>query len=126
MKKFIVLVSVIVMLSGCGNNSARYNFSGSSDKWDVFYIVNISNGDREEKNGTIKFTGGEEAPETVDYKIETNSGGSEGTGITLIDGVGKIGNGFCSGCAVIQEDEAIKVEITWDGQTENLILINEN
>lgn len=124
MKKMIVLAVLILILSACGNKSARYNFSGSSDNWDVFYIVNVSNGDREEKTGTIKFTGEEEAPETVDYKIETSSGGSEGTGITLTDGVGKMGNGFCDGCAVIREDEAIKVKITWDGQTENLILVN--
>jgi len=112
-------------LSGCGNGSDRYNFSGSSDNWDVFYVVNVSNGNTEEKTGTIKFTGDGEGPEIIDYKIETNSGGSEATGITLDDKVANLGNSMCEGCAVVQENEEIEVEVTWDGQTEKLTLLNK-
>lgn len=125
MKKYVSLIILLFILSGCGNGSDRYNFSGSSENWDVFYVVNVSNGDREEKKGTMKFTGEGEVPETIDYKIETNSGGTEATGITLNDEVADLGNSFCDGCAVTQGDEEIEVEITWNGQTENLILTNE-
>lgn len=125
MKKSISLIILLFILSGCGNGSDRYNFSGSSDNWDVFYVVNVSNGDREERNGTVKFTGEGEVPETIDYKIETNSSGTEAIGISLTDGVADFGNNFCDGCAVVQEDEEIEVEVTWNGQTEKLTLLNK-
>jgi len=125
MKKCISLIILLFILSGCGNDSDRYNFSGSSDNWDVFYVVNVSNGNAQEKTGTIKFTGDGEGPEIIDYKIETNSGGSEATGITLDDKVANLGNSMCEGCAVVQENEEIEVEVTWDGQTEKLTLFNK-
>ncbi|MCH4827953.1 hypothetical protein [Planococcus halocryophilus] len=125
MKKCISLIILLFILSGCGNDSDRYNFSGSSENWDVFYVVNVSNGNAQEKTGTIKFTGEGEGPEIIDYKIETNSGGSEATGITLDDKVANLGNNMCEGCAVVQGDEEIEVEVTWNGQTEKLTLINK-
>lgn len=125
MKKITFLAILLLILSGCGTGNARYDFSGSSENWNMTYVVNVSSGDREEKNGTVKFIGDGQAPETIDYKIETNSGGSAGTGITLSEKAGKIGNGFCKGCAVMQWDEEIMVEITWDGQKENLMLTTE-
>ncbi|EIM07498.1 hypothetical protein A1A1_04782 [Planococcus antarcticus DSM 14505] len=125
MKKIIGLLVLMVILSGCGNDSNRYNFAASGENWDAFYVVNVSNGDREEKSGTVKFTGEGEAPEIINYKIETNSGGTEATGVTVNNGVVDIGKGFCDGCAVIQGDEEIEVEITWDGQTEKLLLKND-
>lgn len=124
MKKTILLVMMAMVLSGCANGD-RYNFSGSSDSWDVFYVVDISNGNEQGTTGTINYTGEEPAPETIDYKIEANSGGSEGTGTTLDDGTANTGSGVCQGCSAIQEDEEIKVEIKWDGQTENLILTTD-
>lgn len=114
-----------LILSGCVDGD-RYNFSGSSENWDVIYTVDVSEGTSQEKSGTIKFVGEGEAPETIDYKIEANSGGSEGTGVTLTDGVvDDVASSICEGCAVIQEDEEIEVEITWDGQTENFILTTD-
>lgn len=125
MKKYMSLIILLFILSGCGNDSDRYDFSGSSENWDVFYVVNVSNGEAEEKTGTIKFTGDGEAPEIIDYKIETTSGGSEATGIILDDKVADLGNSMCEGCAVVQGNEEIEVEVTWNGQTENLTLTNE-
>lgn len=125
MKKCISLIILLFILSGCGNDSDRYNFSGSSENWDVFYVVNVSNGNAQEKTGTIKFTGEGEGPEIIDYKIETNSGGSEATGITLDDKVANLGNNMCEGCSVVQGNEEIEVEVTWNGQTEKLTLLNK-
>lgn len=124
MQKFILPAILLLVISGCGN-SDRYDFSGSSENWDVFYVVEVSGGDRQQENGTVKFTGEDEAPEVFDYKLETTSGDSEGTGVMLTNGVGNIANGSCGGCAVIQEDEEVEVEITWDGQKEKLVLTNE-
>lgn len=121
MKKIILLLAMIIFLSGCANGG-RYNFSGSSENWDIFYVVDVSNGTSQEKSGTIKYVGEGSAPKTIDYKIEANAGGSEGTGVTLTDGVVDAASSICEGCAVIQEDEEIEVEINWDGQTENLVL----
>lgn len=124
MKKLISLFIMTLILSGCVDGD-RYNFSGSSENWDVFYVVDVSNGTSQVEEGTVKYTGEGEAPDTINYKLEANSGGSEGTGLTIIDGTGNIANGSCEGCAVVQEDEEIEVEITWDGQTENLILTTD-
>ena len=124
MKKICGLLVLLFVLSGCVDGD-RYHFSGSSENWDVFYVVDVSNGTNQVKDGTVKFTGDGQAPETIEYKFETTSGGSEGTGVTLSDNVASIANGSCEGCAVIQEDEEIEVEILWDGKTENLLLTTE-
>ncbi|MGH2318018.1 hypothetical protein ACRC6Q_09625 [Planococcus sp. SE5232] len=125
MKKLILPVSLLLILSGCVN-SDRYEFSGSSENWDVFYVVEILDRDRQQEKGTVKFTGDDDAPEVIEYRLQTTSGDSEGTGVMLTNGVGNIANGSCGGCAVVQEDEKVEVEITWDGQTEKLVLMNEN
>lgn len=122
-KRMIILMTLLFILSGCGNGD-RYNFSGSSENWDVFYVVDVSGGNSQEEKGTVKFTGGEGAPETIDIKLETKAGGAGSTGLKLDDGAGNFGQGACSGCAVVQEDEEIEVEITWNGQTESLVLTN--
>ena len=121
MKNITRLLVLVIILSGCYSGD-RYNFSGSSENWEVFYVVEVSGGTSQKKRGTIKYIGNGSAPETIDYKIEANAGGSEGTGVILNEGVTEAASSICEGCAVIQEDEKIEVEIIWDGQTENLIL----
>lgn len=123
-KKLILLFIMALILSGCVDGD-RYNFSGSGENWDVFYVVDVSNGTSQVEEGTVKYTGEGEAPDTINYKLEANLGSSGGTGVDITDGTGNIANGACSGCAVIQGDEEIEVEITWDGQTENLILTTD-
>ncbi|ANU21388.1 hypothetical protein BBI15_14985 [Planococcus plakortidis] len=125
MKKIIGLLVLAFDLSGCVDGD-RYNFSGSSENWDVFYVVDVSDGTNQEKSGTIKYVGEGNAPEMIDYEIEASGSGSEGTGITLNEGTADTGRSSCEGCAVIQEDEEIEVEITWNGQTENLLLTTDN
>ena len=112
---------MLIILSSCGDSDS-YRFSGSSENWEVFYEVDVLVGDRQEKRGTVKFIGREEAPPKIDYELKSSYGGSKGTEVALEDGVGNIGNTSCEGCALIQKDEEISVEITWDGHTENLLL----
>ncbi|MFD1032852.1 hypothetical protein [Metaplanococcus flavidus] len=121
LKKLITLLIMVLILSGCVDGD-RYNFSGSSENWDVVYVVDVRNWDEQNDTGTIKYIGEKQAPETLDYKIEFTAGSDSGTGKTLDNGVTQTGGGGCQGCAVIQKDEEIEVEITWNGQTENLIL----
>ncbi|MDJ0333534.1 hypothetical protein [Planococcus sp. S3-L1] len=125
MKKSISLIILLFILSGCGNGSDRYNFSGSSDNWDVFYVVDVSNPTEQQQTGTINFRGEESGPETMDYSIKYSGGSSSGIDVPLVNGTANTGRGACQGCAVIQKDEEIEVEITWNGQTEKLILINK-
>ena len=124
MKKITTLLITALILSGCVDGD-RYNFSGSSENWDVFYVVDVSDGTSQVEEGTVKYTGEGEAPEKIDYTLTVNSGEAKGTGVDITDGTGNIANGSCEGCAVIQEDEEVEVEIMWDGQTENLILTND-
>lgn len=122
MKKTILLIILLLILSACGNESDRLNFSGSNENWEMFYVINVSDGDTQEKTGTIKFVGDEETPQSIDYKIKTSAGGSEGKGILLNNDVADLGNVSCENCAVIQENEEISVEITSNGETEKLVL----
>ncbi|ANU27664.1 lipoprotein [Planococcus versutus] len=123
MKKIILLIALIFILSGCANGD-RYNFTGSSENWNVSYEVDVKNGDRERTNGVITFIGEGTAPEFIDYRMESNLGGTKSTGVSVKDKVANLGNDACEGCSVIQENEEITMEIEWDGQTENLILKN--
>lgn len=123
MKRIIVLLVFLFILSGCVNGDRyRYNFSGSSENWDVLYIVDVSDGTNQVKNGIVKYIGEGDSPDTIEYKLESNSGTAEDTGIIIEHGNGNIANIECTGCKVIQKDEEIKVAISWNGQTENLIL----
>lgn len=124
MKKIISLFIVALILSGCIDGD-RYNFSGSSENWDALYVVDVSNGTNQVEKGTVKYTGEGEVPDTINYKVNTKPGSSEGRGVGLTDGIANIANGACGGCAVIQEDQEIEVEITWNGQTENFILTTD-
>lgn len=123
-KKFIVVILLTFFLSGCVQGD-RYNFSGSSGNWEVFYVVDISNGRSQEKTGKIKYIGEGNPPKTVGYQIEANSGGSYAEGVNVIEGVAEAGRSICEGCAVIQKDDEIEVIITWDGETEKIQLTNQ-
>lgn len=123
-RKIILLMVIIIILSGCANGD-RYNFSGSSENWDVRYVVDVSRETSQQESGTIKYVGEGSAPETINYEIKANAGVAAGTEVTLDDGVANTGYGACEGCAVIQKDEEIEVEIKWDGQIENLILTTD-
>lgn len=123
MKRLFLVVILLLILSGCGD-SKRYEFSGSSENWHVVYVVEISSSDRQQTTGTIEYLGDEPVPKTIDYEIGTLLTSLNSTGKSLTDGKTNIGNDNCDGCAVIQEDEEIEVEIAWDGQTEKFILTN--
>lgn len=118
---------MLLLLTACGDETNRYNFKGSSDNWDMNYVVNVTASDSQDKSGTVIYTGKGQAPETVDYQITTSSSGSEGTGVVLENGkAGSIGKVSCEGCSVIQKNEEIQVEISWDGQTEEFVLTRDN
>ena len=124
MKKLALLLALLLVLGGCVEGD-RYQFQGSGDNWDVKYIVDVSQQDSEEATGTIRYTGEGEAPETIIYSIASNS--SEVSGNVVTDeGTANIGRSICDGCAVVQKDDDIQVEIKWDGQVETFELSTEN
>ncbi|MFD1030560.1 hypothetical protein [Metaplanococcus flavidus] len=146
MKKIISLCMLAFILSGCtsenGNASSElsseiiitegnYNFTGSSESWEVQYEVDIiekgENENQVEENGTAKFIGEGEPPKTVDYKLETESGAnsSEGSGIMMNDETLSFAQGSCGNCVPIQEDEELELEIIWDGKSE-IVILNSN
>ena len=126
-KKFILLFILVLILSGCTNADGNdYNFSGNSENWEVIYTIEVSNDNEQVYRGEAHFIGEGEAPESIDYELVMNSSSSGGTNARLIDGVAKVATGSCGGgCESIEGDEEIEVEITWDGQTENLILTTD-
>ncbi|MBT2581250.1 hypothetical protein [Planococcus sp. ISL-109] len=116
MKKLASLLLVLV-LSGCVQGD-RYQFAGSGDNWDVLYIVDVAGQDNQQATGTIVYTGEDAAPETIIYSIESASGGTSGANVSTDEGSVNIGGGTCNGCAVVQGNEELDVEIKWDGQIE--------
>ena len=124
-KKVIAVILLTLFLSAC-NQGDRYNFSGSSENWEVFYVVDVARGTSQEKSGKIKYIGEGNPPETVDYQIEATTGGSYGEGVAVIDGVVEAGRSTCDGCAVVQREDKLAVDITWNGKTEKIQLTNQN
>jgi len=123
MKKLASLLIGLLILSGCSEGD-RYNFKGSSDNWNVFYTVDVTSQDSKEATGKIVYTGKEPPPETIIYSIESTSGASSGN-VSVDEGEVLVGKSACDGCAVIQQDEELDVEIKWDGQVEEFVLRNE-
>lgn len=144
MKMIIALLISIFILSGCTNenttpenapNEYSYNFTGSSENWEASYEVDIIDKKQGEtqrdEEGMIRFIGEDEAPEMIDYKLETENGvdSSAGTGAPIYDNVGYFSQGSCTNCvAPIKEDKPIKndaeveLEIIWDGKSEKIVL----
>lgn len=123
MKKLASLLIGLLILGGCSEGD-RYNFKGSGDNWDVFYTVDVTSQDSKEATGKIVYTGEEPPPETIIYSIESTAGASSGN-VLVDEGEVLVGKSACEGCAVIQRDEELDVEIKWDGQVEEFVLRNE-
>ncbi|MBU9673319.1 hypothetical protein KQ939_00365 [Planococcus sp. CP5-4] len=123
MKKLGSLLAVLLIVIGC-SEADRYDFKGSSDNWDVFYTVDTTSQDSKEATGKIVYTGKEPAPETIIYSIESTAGASSGN-VSVDEGEVLVGKSTCEGCAVIQQDEELDVEIKWDGQVEEFELTTE-
>lgn len=122
MRRLSLLGILLMVLSGCSGE--RLEFSGSSENWKMFYVAEVSNGDRQETTGTIEYIGDKPTPETFDYEMVNVLTVLEETGKPLKDGKATIGNDRCNNCRTLQKDDELEVEIKWDGQTENLRLNN--
>jgi hypothetical protein len=109
-----------VLLTAC-SESKLMNFTGKSENWQLNYQVNVLDEDSESTNLTIKYIGKKPTPREIHYVVEGVFGKSEGN-VTLNNEELKIGGDSCSGCAVTQEKEKIKANITWNHQSETLIL----
>lgn len=120
MKRISLLIILLLGLGGCSNGGI-YEFSGTTDNWDVFYMVEVTKDDKQKATGTLKYIGDGQMPETVDYKIGTTLTKMGQTGTALTDGKANIGSG-CEGCGTFQEDDELEMEIMWDGKTEKFIL----
>ena len=110
-------------MSGC-TDADRLNFAGESENWNVFYTVDVMDPTSEQTTGSIKYVGENDAPEDINYRINSISCGREGTMRNLEEGIASLGSGFCEGCTVVQKDSEIQVTITWNGKSEELILEN--
>lgn len=120
MKKMILLFLLAFILSGCGIGE-RYELSGTSDNWEVFYVVEVSKQNKLMGSGNLEYTGDEPIPETFNYEIKFDTSTSKITGEQLTSRKMKIGNTKCDLC-YFDEDDEIELQIEWDGKTENMIL----
>ncbi|MBT2583235.1 membrane lipoprotein lipid attachment site-containing protein [Planococcus sp. ISL-109] len=131
MKKIIVLFTMAIILSGCTNGD-RYNFSGNSDNWEVVYTVEVTDEIEQQTSGIIKYIGENKDPEAIDYKIEyknensNSTAGNSGEASPIKRGTAEFESTVCGNCAIIQKDEEIEAEITWNGQTETFLLKTNN
>lgn len=124
MRRFSLLTFLLLILSGCGIGE-RHEFAGSSENWQVLYVVEVSNGDRQETTGTIEYIGDKPIPEAFDYEMVNVLTTLGGTGRPLIDGKAIIGNDRCENCRIIQEDDELEVEIMWNGQSDKFVLMTK-
>lgn len=126
MRQILLLVTLVFLLSGCVDED-KSSFSGSGDNWDVSYEAVVTNEVEQQTAGKIKYIGDNKAPETLDYTIEYNNlgQGSSGEERPLKFGAFKFKDVTCGNCEIIQKDDEIEVEITWEGKKEKLILTTD-
>lgn len=125
MKKLMWLLVLSMFLSSCGN-AERYEFIGSSENWEVLYIVKVTGRNMEETSAIIKYKGEGKAPKAINYALDGKSGGSSGTDIPITNGMVETAKSSCSGCVtIIQKDEEIDMKIMWNGQKDQFILTAE-
>ncbi|SET10947.1 hypothetical protein SAMN05216389_105198 [Oceanobacillus limi] len=88
------------------------------------YIVYINSSTSEEGELSIKYTGEEQVPNTINYKVGAYSGegrplGDDNSPTSITRSTG------CSGCSVTEENDEIDVEIEWNGNSETFTLTSE-
>lgn len=124
MKRIISVLVLAFILSGCGVGE-RYELSGNSENWEVFYVVELSTQNKLMGSGTLEYTGEEPIPETFNYEIEFKLRTLKTTGEQLTARKINFGSTRCDLC-YFDEDDEIELEIEWDGQTENMTLTTNN
>ncbi|GEN52710.1 hypothetical protein [Halobacillus faecis] len=118
---FIFFFMTAVVLTGCLGQKTLY-FQEESENWEVEYIADVKSEDSESTSLHITYVGEGEAPENINYTLDSPAGGREGDYVLLNDGmVQQMGN-FCSGCAVTRKDHEIQVTIEWGEKEETLDL----
>lgn len=126
LRQILLLVTLAFLLSGCVDGD-KNSFSGSGDNWYISYEAIVTNEVEQQTAGNIKYIGDNKTPETLDYKIKYNNKeqGSSGEEIPLKSGVVKFKDVTCGNCDIIQKNNENEVEITWDEQSEKLILTTD-
>lgn len=124
MKKLIMVVFAVFLLSGCIGGE-QYHYSGKSQSWNMTYKVVESESGSQQVQGTLDYVGAGTAPERIDYSMNTVTQGQSATGVPVTDGRVALQNESCLNCGIIQEHTKIKVEINWDGQSETFNLDEE-
>ncbi|MYL49954.1 hypothetical protein GLV98_10680 [Halobacillus litoralis] len=118
---FIFFFMTAVVLTGCLGQKTLH-FQEESENWEVEYIADVKSEDSESTSLHITYVGEGEAPENINYTLDSPTGGREGDYVLLNDGmVQQMGN-FCSGCAVTRKDHEIQVTIEWGEKEETLDL----
>lgn len=123
MKKLMGLLSVVLILSACSEQTSQ-KFSGSSDHWDVYYVFDVQ-GNRMEENGVATYIGEDLPPEVIDYSVQYSQGSLRGTDVLVREGSADIGGSACGGCVPIQEGEEVKIKIHWGDEIETIFLKND-
>ncbi len=124
---FVFLFITIILLTAC--QSKTLYFDGVSPNW-YGKIRVIQTEDTQEQNFTLKYEGSNLksiAGKEIKYRIEADSGFTEGQG-TLSNGGVLQSHDFgdmCSGCAFIQEDTVITMTVEWEEETESIELNKE-
>ncbi|WLR47380.1 hypothetical protein LC065_17980 [Halobacillus litoralis] len=117
----ILFLSFAFLLTGCLGKKTLH-FQEETENWEVEYIADIQSEDSESTGVHITYIGEGEAPEHIDYTLDSPTGGGGGDYVLLTDGmVQQMGN-FCSGCAVTRKDHEIQVTIEWGEKEETLDL----
>ncbi|MYL70467.1 hypothetical protein GLW00_06390 [Halobacillus litoralis] len=118
---FPLFLILAFFLTGCLGQKTLH-FEGESEDWKVEYIADVKSEDSESTGLHINYAGEGEAPEHINYTLDSPAGGKEGEYVLLNNGrVQQMGN-FCSGCAVTSEDHDIQVTIEWGEKEETLHL----
>ncbi|ULT59484.1 hypothetical protein L1999_13575 [Neobacillus drentensis] len=122
-KKALMLFLFFTFLLTACSDSKLMNFVGESKNWQVKYTVNVFAEKSESSKVTIRYIGEKPVPKKIKYTVETATGNTGGE-TPLKNGVLVTGEDSCSGCSVTQKNEKITATITWNDESETIILKN--
>ncbi|WP_277674498.1 hypothetical protein [Piscibacillus halophilus] len=125
MRNIILLLSIL-LLPSCIADTDQLTFQNETDHWQVEYHVDIKGEDSESTRLFLKYVGEGEAPENINYRIDSVTGSNGGNNTLLKNGLLDISLGSCSGCSITREDEEIEITIEWNNDSETFMLNNNS
>lgn len=132
MKKFVLLVLCVGLLTACGSETETYTYIGESENWEATYVGTVKFADTNkpitEHSLNVVFTGDEQnlsAGDSLSYTYEMGSITSENTIEVLSTEKPIVIEANRQGSQLFGSEEGT-LSLDWNGQFEEIALVRED